>query len=223
MKYTVLFLLLGAVLAHFGRTADGGIGLMSYWPAASCVAVSVSYLFNSPTIFGKRQSGKLNPISTLLLLPYLLFTWGTWHLVRILSRENAFDTLDEKITIGRRLLPDELPSDLTNIVDLTAEFPEAQAVVGNSNYFTFPILDASTVTPEQLQHVVTKIDELDGSVYIHCAQGHGRTGFVTAALMIHRKPELSVDDAIRKLQKIRPALSCNKSQIDALEKWRSVG
>jgi len=222
VKYAAMFLLLSSLLAVFGLTS-GGLGFSALWPAACCLAVSISYLLNSPVIFGKQQSGRLNPLSTVLLLPYLAFTWLTWHIVRKLSRENAYDSLDSRTTIGRRLLARELPDDIKNVVDLTAEFPESQDITGKSNYVAIPILDASVVPQKRINSIVSRIDELNGPTYIHCAQGHGRTGFVTAALMIHRDPNLSVDDAIQRLQNVRPSLSCNKTQIETLRKWQSVG
>ncbi|NND98467.1 MAG: hypothetical protein HKN47_14195 [Pirellulaceae bacterium] len=222
MRYAVLFLLLGAILAYVSRTG-GQLNLLALWPAACCIAVSISYFFYSPAIFGKLRSGRLNPISVVLLLPYLTFTWLVWHLVRLLTRENAYDRLDERTTIGRRLLGSEFPAGIANVVDLTAEFAEPRRIVSNSNYVTFPILDASIVSPSELTDIVSKIDEFEGSTYIHCAQGHGRTGFVTAALLIHRDPMLTVDDAIREIQRNRPALACNQNQIMTLKKWRSAG
>ena len=222
MKYAAAFFLLGALMAYIGRTGES-YSMLAFWPASCCVAIAVSYLFNSPVIFGKLDSGRLNPISVVLLLPYLAFTWFTWHLVRLVSREPRFNQLSEQITIGRRLVGGELPTGTKNVIDLTAEFAEPRSVVENSNYYSLPILDASTVSSDELTSIVTKIDELKGSVYIHCAQGHGRTGFVTAALLIHRNPGMTVDHAIRELQQVRPALACSQKQIAALKNWQSVG
>jgi len=221
MKYAALFLILGASLAWLSRTG-GELALLALWPAACCVAVSISYLFYSPTIFGKSHTGRLNPISTVLLFPYLAFTWLTWHLMRIVSPENATDRLDERTTIGRRLLAYEVPTGIDNFIDLTAEFGEPRSVVTNTNYIAFPILDASIVSPTELTAMVSKIDELEGTTYIHCAQGHGRTGFLTAALLIYRDPHLTVDGAIQEIQRVRPALTCNRTQIETLKRWQSA-
>ena len=222
MKYAVVFLSLGALFAYLSRTGES-LSLLALWPAACCFAVGVSYLFCSPIVFGKLKSGRLNPISAILLLPYLVFTWLVWHLVRLISRENPYDRLDKQIAIGRRLLDDEYPTDIRNVIDLTAEFAEPRGIAAKMNYLSFPILDASIVSASELTSIVTKIDELEGSTYIHCAQGHGRTGFVTTALLIHRNPELTVDDAIEEVQRVRPALTCNRKQIAILKQWQSAG
>ena len=50
-------------------------------------------------------------------------------------------------------------------------------------------------------------------VYIHCAQGHGRTGTVAAAVLvakgIHSTPEAAIDA----LQRVRPKLALNRTQL----------
>ena len=221
MKYAALFLILGASLTWLSRTGSE-LAILALWPAACCVAVALSYLFCSPAIFGKSQTGRLNPISVVLLLPYLTFTWLTWHLLRVVSTENALDRLDDRTIIGRRLLASEFPTDVENVIDLTAEFVEPRRVVANTNYIAFPILDASIVSTAELTAMVSKIDQLQGTTYIHCAQGHGRTGLLTVALLIHRDPNLTVDQAIHELQRVRPALTCNRTQTETLRKWQSA-
>ena len=220
MKYAVVFFFLGGILVWLSRMG-GLLSLWFLWPAACAVAIAVSYLFCSPIIFGKLKSGRLSLVSTFLLFPYLAFTWSLWHLVRLLSNETPYNRLDEQTTIGRRLLASEFPTGINNVVDLTAEFSEPIRIVSKSNYLSFPVLDASIVSASELNSIVTKIDQLDGVTYIHCAQGHGRTGFVTAALLIHRNPDLTVNDAIKKIQRSRPALTCNRRQVATLEQWRA--
>ena len=79
VKYAALFLILGLLLAFLGLS--GYLGLIALWPAGCCIAVSISYLFGSPAIFGKQQSGQINFLSAVLLFPYLALTWFGWHLV----------------------------------------------------------------------------------------------------------------------------------------------
>jgi len=221
MKYAFLFFALGAGLVFMARSGNSFLSLIFYWPAVCCVAVGVCYLFYSPVIFAKQKNGKLHLAAAACLAPFLALTWTAWHALRVFGRENAYDELDEKITIGRRLLPAEFPKGIDNVVDLTAEFNEPQQIAESVNYLSIPILDASIVSVSELDEIVAKVSSLDGKTYIHCAQGHGRTGLVTAALLMHHDSQLSPDAAIAMLQKVRPALDCNKQQLDLLKRWRA--
>ncbi len=56
-----------------------------------------------------NEATELSPLALGLLLPYLLYAWGLWHLWRLATREPPFHELGDGITLGRRLLPRELP------------------------------------------------------------------------------------------------------------------
>ena len=103
-----------------------------------------------------------------------------------------------------------------NVIDLTCEFSESKSIVENTNYISFPILDASVVSVSELSSLIETIDSLSGRSYIHCAQGHGRTGMVAAALLMHRNPTITADSAIGTLQAVRPDLRCNSDQLAIL-------
>ena len=209
------------LIAWFG-IRNGGWLLLLLWPAANCFCIGVSYVVKFPQLFGKRANGLLNPFSTFILLPYLSYLWLVWHALRLTQSENAHDELDERFTIGRRLLHAEMPSDIQNVIDLTCEFNEPRKIASQFNYLSFPILDATAPSSVDLQSFVQKIDSLDGKSYIHCAQGHGRTGLVMAAILLNHHPELTVDDAIKKIKSVRPALRCNSEQIETLRQIRGI-
>lgn len=218
MKYGVLFLALGVLLAWIA-IQKGDFYWILFWPATSLLIVAIAYLFQCVKLFGKRTDGSMNPLAILLLLPYLAFLWAVWHLLRVAQTENPHDSVDERTLIGRRLLGRERP-DVQSVVDLTCEFPESKRIVENTFYLSFPILDASVTGLAELHTLVKKIDSLVGVTYIHCAQGHGRTGLVTAALLLHRNPKLTVQRAIEQLQEVRPALRCNREQIASLRRFQ---
>ena len=54
-------------------------------------------------------------------------------------------------------------------------------------------------------------------VLIHCAQGHGRTGLVTAAVLIAFGGIQTAGDAIAMIQAVRPGVELNKAQRLILE------
>ncbi len=218
MKYGILFLILGMLLG-WSAIQDGG-WLLMLWPAANCLIIGIAYVGRLPQLFGKRANGSMSPLTTFLLLPYLSYLWFLWHILRRVQTENAFDHLNDQLVIGRRLLFREMPSEIQNVIDLTCEFREPPQIPANFNYISFPILDASVARFSDLQSLIEKIDSLEGKSYIHCAQGHGRTGWVTAAILLSRHPEMSVEDAISQIRATRPALRCNREQMRSLNEMR---
>ena len=75
-----------------------------------------------------------------------------------------------------------------------------------------------------LKHLVAAADgqatlrQHEGVAYIHCASGHGRSGTVCAALLIAEDPELSIDEAEKKLRQIRSGVGLSVGQKRTLQK-----
>ena len=135
-----------------------------------------------------------------------------WHLSRALRRESPFNELVEGITIGRRLLPGEYPEGIESVVDLTAEFPESSRIRQGRIYRAFPILDGSPSTPAALEQIARAIMDLPGDVYIHCAEGHGRTALVATSLLLARGDVRSSSEAAALVLERRPLARMNTTQ-----------
>ncbi len=218
MKYGLIWLAAGILLAA-RAIASSGWWLVLLWPAGVLVVLGGAYLLNWPWLFGKRSDGRLSVLPVFLFLPYLLYAWTIWHLTCWVRRERPYDVVDDRLIVGRRLLPgefQELRGRVDNVIDLTCEFAEPSEIRTAVNYVSCPILDGSIPTWPQLRQLVDDVDDLTGTTYIHCAQGHGRTGLVAAALLMHRDPDIGFADAIRKLQAARPYLACNGGQLALL-------
>jgi len=114
----------------------GGWFFLLLWPAISFGLVASAYLGLGPRVFGKRPDGTLSVISIATLLPYFLYLWAVWHVVRLASREPPYNSLPGGVLIGRRLLSRELPSEANVIVDLTCEFSEPQGVRDTGRYIS---------------------------------------------------------------------------------------
>lgn len=82
-------------------------------------------------------------------------------------------------------------------------------------YRAFPILDAHVPASAELDHLLQHVGSK--RVFVHCAQGHGRTGLVAAAILLARSEAASVAEAIQILQTSRPKLRLNTAQ----ERWLS--
>ena len=211
MKYGVLFSALSLLLAFYAFTS-GGWFLLLAWPAISFGVIGLAHLTFGHRVFGKRPDGSMAFASVAILFPYLLYLWGVWHIIRLLSREPAHNTLVDGVLIGRRLLAAELPAGTQTVVDLTSEFPEPSALRSVSNYVAAPILDASVLPPESLADLASQIATAETPLYIHCAQGHGRTGLVAALFLLARGDADTPDTAIEMIQSSRPLVGLNGVQ-----------
>ncbi|NOK00490.1 hypothetical protein HNV27_02570 [Myxococcus xanthus] len=215
MKYAFVFAM-AAVLIAFLALRLGGVAWLLLWPGVSFILVALAYAGLGEHAFGKRVDGRMQPWAVILLLPYLLLTWGAWHLARWLSRERAFDEVVPGVFIGRRLLAGELPDGIVTVLDLTSEFVEPEGIRRAGRYVALPILDASILPVARVTPVLRELAVGPGALYIHCAQGHGRTGMIAAALLIARGDALDASTALSMVQRARPAVRLSATQSGAL-------
>src|SRR5687768_15249767 len=109
MKYAFVFALFALAMATVVARFRGPF-LLLVWPAISFSVVALAYATGSPSMFGKRPDGRLQPLAVLVLLPYLLVTWATWLIGRLTSRSAPYAVVTPGVLAGRRLLAAELPS-----------------------------------------------------------------------------------------------------------------
>ena len=221
MKYGVLFAAAAILLAILACTRQGWYW-WTLWPSLSLAIVSSGYFFFGPRVYGKASHGLLSPLRQVLLAPYLLYAWGAWRAIRLVSREPAFHRVTENLIVGRRLLSHELPENIDHVIDLTCEFNEPKALRERS-YHSFPILDGFTPHAETLREWIEQAAALPGVVYVHCAEGHGRTGLFAAALLLRQEMFSEADEVIEFLQSKRPLIRLGKRQREALDAIASMG
>ncbi len=217
--FGIAFFLLGLLLAIYAGTR-GGYYLWLLWPAVSLLAAGIAYLWLGPRIFGKTPLGTRRWPARVLLMPYCGANWFGWRMLRFLVKEDPWNEAAPRLYIGRRAYGHELPGDVEVIVDLTAEFIEPLAVRAGRRYLSLPILDAHV--PRSDEEVLALVRELAGSeetVYIHCAEGHGRAAMIMALLLVARGVADDADSAIAHLKEIRPRINLRPHQKAALERW----
>ena len=193
------------------------LALVLIWASVSLVFIACGYGGVGAKVFGKEDDGKIPIFFKLVLFPYLLFTWAVWNLIRLLSKEDAFNQIDEEITVGRRLLHHEISQKFDHYVDLTAEFDEPNSIGSASTYRCLPILDAGVPYFLELDEMLQRVNK--GNVYIHCAQGHGRTGLFAIALLYSRGKIRNIKEGLVFLQESRPAIKLNSLQENFLTKY----
>ena len=214
MKYGILFSIVAVLLTTAAIIHNGWL-LLLLWPALSFGIVALGYLHFGPSVYRKSERGLLAPITQLLLLPYLAYLWAVWYAVRLVKREPALNQLTDNIFIGRRLLSHELPDQIDHVIDLTCEFNELKTL-RSSSYHSFQILDGFAPSPEQLRQWVDQAAGLSGNIYIHCAEGHGRTGLFAAALLLCIGHSKSPDDALQFIKSKRPLVRLSQRQMAVL-------
>ena len=192
-------------------------GVFLIWVAISFGCVAFGYGGLGVRIFGKTGDGRISWPAKILLFPYLLCTWLLWHIYRMVSREDAYNRIDDDLVIGRRLLAAEVPDGFDHYVDLTAEFEAPPAIRARNSYRSFPILDASIPSEEELEKAADSVKI--GKTYVHCAQGHGRTGLFALALLIHRGRIKTAEEGIDLLKSARPAINLNRDQVGFIERY----
>jgi protein-tyrosine phosphatase len=221
MKYGSAFAILAMLIAIYA-VREGGWYFVLLWPALSFALVSIEYFGVGVFIFSKQPSGTLSIGRSILLAPFLVYLNFVWHAVRFFSREAAFNQLTDYVFIGRRLLSHERASNFDHIVDLTCEFNEPRAL-RKSGYISLPTLDGHYADKETLLQSVARIAELDGTVYIHCAQGHGRTATLAIAYLIQQGISETIDDAVNYVLERRPDAHLGRAQRTMLESIYGAG
>jgi len=216
MSYRYLLMLLGVVLVLLG-IAEQGWFFAAVWLGGDFLILGIAHARGLHGVFGKRVDGTLPLWSWVLFFPLLLYTLGVWHLIRIFNREASRNIVTERLVVGRRLLSSEIDEKFDNYVDLTAEFVEPQAISHTPAYRSFPILDGSTPSPETLKQAVAGLRA--GRTFIHCAQGHGRTGLFALAVLLNSGEVHTINEGMKLLRVARPGISLNKEQIRCIKMY----
>jgi len=209
MRYATLNLLLGAAISLQGFLFPS-VFLPLLWLGLSFAALGMAYLLRSPSLLGKCPDGSIAWWSWLALLPLHAFIHSVWHITRLLNHERPTDIITEQLTVGRRLLGAEVPPDIQLVIDLTSEFPEPSSVRETRQYRGFPILDGSVPDVRELRAFVATLPDVP--TYVHCAQGHGRTGLFSIAYLVERGTCATADEALTLLTTARAEIALNHEQ-----------
>jgi hypothetical protein len=209
MKYRHTLTLLGVVLILLGLVERSWF-LVLIWLGCNFLILGWAYSRNYHRIFGKRTDGSLPLWSWLFFFPFLIYTMFIWHLVRLFSREPSQSTVSEHLVVGRRLLTFEVDGQFDNYIDLTAEFHEPLTIRRSHSYQSFPILDGTSPTPKALRAALAGLRP--GRTFIHCAQGHGRTGLFALAVLLSSGKAQNVEDGLEMLTVVRPGIRLSKDQ-----------
>ncbi len=186
-------------------------------------------------IYGLRASGieieqKLDrspwsPAIRLVLLPELALGVLVLFVSRWFDREGLLNPLADRIFIGRLPFASERSklraAGVDAVLNLCWEFPRLSKVDRDSDFLSahVPILDASPPTDRQFREAVEIIARWRAEgrcVLIHCAQGHGRTATISAALLVSLGLANDAEQALAMIKAARPLASPSPGQKAAL-------
>lgn len=216
MSYRYSLTFLGFVMIAFG-VIERSWALLFVWLGVDFVLLGIAHARGSSRVFGKGRDGKLPVWSWCVFLPLHLLNNLLWHSIRLLSSEPAQNSVTDRLVVGRRLLAKEVEGSFDNYVDLTAEFAEPNPIRKSPAYVLFPLLDGSAPNPGALLAAVSSLRP--GRTFVHCAQGHGRTGLFALALLIHSGQASNIQEGLRLLLAARPRIRLNSEQRYCIEQY----
>jgi len=228
---TLVFLVLTGVYAVASVVLwdlAGWLAIIVAYAGASCFFLALAYAGIGTGLFGKRKSGEHSLQSWLLFTPYFLVNSLIARLHRNLSREPPFAEVVPNLFYGRRLGEVEARVSVAigwvSVLDLAPEFAEASTLRALPGYRSFPILDATAPSEDELRDAIHWLSRAVtvGPVYVHCALGHGRTGCVVIAYLITTGVITSAMEGVRLLRSQRPGVRLNRTQLRALRGIRPV-
>lgn len=211
MKIGFLYTFIGTVAFAYG-VQDFTMRWLMCWLGLAYLLAGAAYLGLGWRIFGKKPNGRLSIYAQIALLPYFLITWAIWYAMRVFRNEPPYHQVLPDLYVGRRLLYNEYPDDFDSVLDLTSEFNEPEGVLARHRYYSLPILDGRGISETTLVSVLQKIFQEDRVLFIHCAEGHGRTGMVAAAAILLKGVADQPEEAIRLVQNERPKVRLNREQ-----------
>jgi len=222
MKHGLGVLLIGAAQILFAWSTASALSWLLIWSGLAWITAAAAYSGIGPGVFGKRVDGQLSPVNIALILPYLLPSWGLWHLQRVTSREDVCNEIVDGVWLGRRCSGQRLPAGIAGVVDMTCEFTERREVVDGRSYVLVPTPDGHVPSLKSLVEAVEIAVGSTGPVYVHCAVGHGRSAMFVAAMLIRGGLAGDVDEAVAIVKSRRPLVHVNQSQRRLLERYATT-
>ena len=214
--YTFIFFIIGIILFEMSFKTN----ILFFWISLNFFALSIIYFLNNPSLLGKKSDGSFNLICLIFFSPWFFFVNFVWKIVVFFSKEPIYsEILPNRFWAGRRFFYKELPKKVNQIIDLTSEFFKPFKFDKSINYICIPLLDG--IEPDK--HFFEKLrsfydNNRNKNIYIHCAQGHGRTACAVAIYMRLINEESDIEKNLLHFQELRPSGKISNRQKLYLEK-----
>lgn len=192
--------------------------ILLMWFGVGLIGGGCAFLFEAPSLYCKRPGGTL-PLVIWLYMGGWLAIYRTIWLVKqafcLREKDRMFDRVASRLLMGRLMW--ELPAcsgepKVDMVVDVTCEWSEPQPLRDVPKYVLFPVVDTTRPTVADTlriaELVVRHLEDLGaGSVYIHCANGYGRSAIVMAAVLLAGGICDTARDAMEMIVAARPVVS----------------
>jgi hypothetical protein len=237
MRLAMAFGILGVVLAGLAlRLARGAVG--AEWLLVTVEAYFAICCVGLALLYGLRKAGLpvedsfLRPGWSVLirsiLFPYLVLAGIVLYLSRWIDREDMMNPVAVGLYVGRLPFPADRArltgAGVNAVLNLCWEFPRLSGVGRGCSLHAahLPVLDGSPPSGRQFREATDLVGQwrAEGrTVLIHCAQGHGRSATIAAAVLCHLGLASSADDALSRIRAARPRARPSREQETALVKF----
>jgi hypothetical protein len=239
MRFILGFGLSGVILAVLAaRLAQHAAGLG--WLIVSVEAYLAVCFMGLAIIYALRAAGEpVEDISRqpgwslvirMTLLPYFAIGGLALYLARAFDREGLLNCVAPGLFIGRLPFPFERgqlrAAGIKAVLNLCWEFPRGSRLDGETDpeAVHLPILDGSAPTDWQFREAVEWVGRWRAqgrSILIHCAQGHGRTATIAAAVLVQLGLAADLEQALAAIRAVRPLARPSRPQKAALIRYLS--
>jgi hypothetical protein len=240
MRFAITFGILGAVLIgstlRLMSSAHGMqwivVALEGYCGVCLILLASL-YALRHAGIPVEDTCGWVSAIAIVIraiLFPYSILAATTLYLSRWLSRENLMDSIATGLYVGR--YPFRADASLLQragvdaVLDLCWELPHRSRNAGMLGAVSayVPILDGCPPSERQFREATQLVGgwRVEGrTVLIHCAQGHGRSATVAAAVLCDLAIASNGPEAIAMIRAARPRARPSSEQAAGLLRFLS--
>ena len=222
--FGVLMAAISFVFAYAGLALQG-FGYILLWPAIDFFLLSWAYCFKGSSghvLMGKNEeTGQIGWANFLLFLPWHALYYASWRIKHLLRGEHVYDSVGHGMYVGRLPIhfPEHFPVDCQVIVDLTGEMSAVKASLKGRRYYNAGCIDRLMPDPVALEGIARTLlkEREDVGMYIHCANGHGRSGVFAAIMLVSRGVVEDLDDAKKYLKEKRAVINWQEHQQDVGE------
>ena len=231
MKYPIAFNCIATAIITNSLSLATIPMMVTGYVALTYIFMSLVYVSDKTNAFSKNIQGQIPLKNKLILWPIHIINSVVFKLWESLTRESPYSEISKDVFLGKKLSNQEAVKFLSEIgdrklfvLDLTSELSENMILYKSSFYKNIPVLDASIPTMKALEEGSNFIKEASGNgvVYVHCAQGHGRSALFIAAYLLLAKQALNPKDAENLIVLLRSGVKLNWLQRKLLNDYHQT-
>ncbi|WP_373652996.1 hypothetical protein [Schlesneria sp. DSM 10557] len=163
-------------------------------------------------VFGKDASGRIGRWNRVVLTPYFLLQEAARYGQNLLWPTPTFSQTLPDLYVGRLCELKDLPNDVSQVIDLTAELETPASIRCGLPIVCLPTLDGGIPSEDQCQQAIEAFEGPHDRIYICCANGHGRSVTLAAIVLGYKRCCLTAEQAFDFIKRARSAATPNPDQ-----------